>query len=212
MNNTHYIIHPYCFLFTLPSTVTDMAMVDCTESAQQAEVHNDDGFIYSEYRNAGATKSLKVGYRFPKDFTPASADRFLVEVLVDDSEGHTFGSIVGGTILSPTEIKPAIHIQCGDRARGGDPRIVEANRAGLTYTTAATMKICHNPELKHVIHIAGPEGSLPWVSPSSKTSSNARIVTDTANELCNDPSTRAGIITSYLDIGTCTLEFKGVQM
>jgi hypothetical protein len=37
---------------------------------------------------------------FPKDFTPATADRFLVEVLVDDAEGHTYGSIVGGTILS----------------------------------------------------------------------------------------------------------------
>jgi hypothetical protein len=73
------------------------------------------------------------------------------------------------------------------------------------------MKMCHNPELKHVIHIAGPEGSLPWVSPSSKASSNARMVTDTANELCNDPSKRAGTITSYLDIETCTLELQGVS-
>ncbi|MBT5798040.1 MAG: hypothetical protein HOI09_11705 [Porticoccaceae bacterium] len=104
-----------------------------------------------------------------------------------------------------------MYIQCGDRARGGDPRISGVARSGLTYTTAATIKMCQNPELKHVIHIAGPKGSLPWVSPSPVASSNARMVTDTANELCNKPSKRAGTITSYLDIETCTLELQEVS-
>ena len=94
---------------------------------------------------------------------------------------------------------------------GGDPRIVEATRDGLTYTTAATMKMCLNPELKHVVHIAGREDSLPWVSPSSEASSNVWMVTDTTNELCNNPSKRAGTITRYLDIETCTLELQGAS-
>ena len=212
MNKTNeHSIHPYCFITALPHIKATMQLVDCTEQAKQAEVHNDDGFIYSEYTPDGTTKQLNVGYRFPKDFTPASADTFLIEVLVEDSEGHTYGSIVAGTILSPTKIKPAMYIQCGDRARGGDPRIVEATRAGLTYTTAATMKMCLNPELKHVVHIAGREDSLPWVSPSSEASSNVWMVTDTTNELCNNPSKRAGTITSYLDIETCTLELQGAS-
>jgi hypothetical protein len=212
MNKTNeYSIHPYCFIFAQPASTAAMLSVDCAEQARQAQVYNDDGFIYSEYKQTGAGKPLKVGYRFPKDFTPASADTFLIEVLVEDSEGHTYGSIVAGTILSPTKIKPAMYIQCGDRARGGDPRIVEATRAGLTYTTAATMKMCLNPELKHVVHIAGPEDSLPWVSPSSEASSNVWMVTDTTNELCNNPSKRAGTITSYLDIETCTLELQGTS-
>jgi hypothetical protein len=102
MNKTNeYSIHPYCFIFALPASKAIIPSVDCTEQAKQSEVRNDDGFIYSKYKQTGADKPLNVGYRFPKDFTPASADTFLVEVLVEDSEGHTYGSIVGGTILSP---------------------------------------------------------------------------------------------------------------
>ena len=212
MNKTNeHSIHPYCFITALPHIKASMQLVDCTEQAKQAEVHNDDGFIYSEYTPDGTTKQLNVGYRFPKDFTPASADTFLIEVLVEDSEGHTYGSIVAGTILSPTKIKPAMYIQCGDRANGGDPRIVEATRAGLTYTTAATMKMCHYSELEHIVHIAGPEGSLPWISHSQEAYTNTRMVTDTVDELCNDPSKRAGTITINLDIETCTLELQGIS-
>ena len=209
MNKTNeYTIHPYCFTFALPAAKAVMSSVDCTEQAKQIEAHNDEGFIYSEYTPDGASKPLKVGYRFPKDFTPATADTFLVEVLVDDAEGHTYGSIVAGTILSPTEIKPAMHIQCGDRAHGGDPRIVDVTRAGLTYTTAATMELCLNPELTQVLYIAGPEGSLPWISPSPEL----RVIADTGNELCDAPSNKAGTITSYLELDGYTTKMVGVEI
>ena len=212
MNNTNYIIHPYCFLFTLPSTANDMAMIDCTEQAKQSEVHNDDGFIYSEYKQTGVGKRLKVGYRYPKGFTPVTADRFLVEVLVDDSEGRTYGSIVAGTILSPTEITPAMHIQCGDRANGGDPRIVEATRASLTYTTAATMKLCLSPKLKQVIHIAGPDGSLPWSSSCAGDSLKVKINLGDRGQLCDDPSKQAGTIASFLDLDSYSVKLVGVEI
>jgi len=212
MNKTNdYKIHPYCFISALPDTKVLMSLVNCTQQANEVEVHNDDGFIYSEYKHDGSNGLLKVGYRLPEVISPASADTFLAEVLVEDAAGRTYGSIVGGTILSPTDIKPAIHIQCGDRAHGGNPRIVEAIRAGLTYTTDATMKRYLNPEMKHVVHIAGPEGSLPWISLRPDSSSSVRMDIDTANELCDDPSVRAGTVSSYFDIKTCMLELKEVS-
>ena len=103
--NEHYI-HPYCFITALPHIKATMQLVDCTEQAKQAEVHNDDGFIYSEYTPDGTTKQLNVGYRFPKDFTPASADTFLIEVLVEDSEGHTYGSIVAALSFLLLRLSP----------------------------------------------------------------------------------------------------------
>ena len=213
MNKTNeYSIHPYCFIFAQPASTAAMLSVDCAEQARQAQVYNDDGFIYSEYKQTGAGKPLKVGYRFPKDFTPASADTFLIEVLVEDSEGHTYGSIVAGTILSPTKIKPAMYIQCGDRARGGYPRIVEAIRAGLTYTTAATMKMCHNPELIQALHIAGPVGSLPWNSSCAADHPKVRINLGVGGQLCDDPSKQAGTITSYLDLESYAVRLIGLEI
>ena len=213
MNKTNeHSIHPYCFITALPHIKATMQLVDCTEQAKQTEVHNDDGFIYSEYTPDGTTKQLNVGYRFPKDFTPASADTFLIEVLVEDSEGHTYGSIVAGTILSPTKIKPAMYIQCGDRAHGGDPRIVEATRDGLTYTTAATMKMCLNPELIQTLHIAGPVGSLPWSSSCTGDNPKVRINLGVGGQLCDDPSKQAGTITSYLDLESYAVRLIGLEI
>ena len=92
MNNTsNYKIHPYCFLSALPEAKVLMSLIDCTQQANEVEVHNDDGFIYSEYKHDGSNKPLKVGYRLPEVISPASADTFLAEVLVEDAAGHTYG-------------------------------------------------------------------------------------------------------------------------
>jgi hypothetical protein len=85
-------------------------------------------------------------------------------VLIAYAAGRTYGSIVGDTTLSPTKLKPAIYIQCGDRACCSDPRIVDIFRAGLTYTTAATMKLCLNPELRQEGHLAVSDNPPSWNS------------------------------------------------
>ena len=58
-------------------------------------------------------------------------------VVVEGSGDHVYGSIIGGTIVSATKIKPAIYIECGDRARGDYP----SNRAG-TITSYFDMTTC----------------------------------------------------------------------
>ena len=68
MNNTDYKIHPYCFLSALPDTKVMMSLIDCTQQAKLAEVHNDDGFIYSEYKHDGSSEPLKVGLDFLRLF------------------------------------------------------------------------------------------------------------------------------------------------
>jgi len=210
MNKTNECsIHPYCFIFAQPASTAAMQLVDCTEQAKQAEVHNNEGFIYSEYTPNGATKPLKVGYRFPKGFTPASADTFFVEILVDDTEGHTYGSIVAGTILSPTEIKPAMHIQCGDRAHGGDPRIIDADKAGMTFTTAATLEMCLNPEVRQEVHVAGAGSPIDWKSYTSTYSSP--IKTSLAGA-CNNPGKQAGKWVHYFDSRSLSLELIKVDI
>ena len=213
MNKTSdYKLHPYCFISALPDTKVLMPLIDCTQQANLAEVHNDDGFIYSEYKHDGASEPLKVGYRLPEVISPASADTFLAEVLVEDVAGHTYGSIVGGTILSPTKFKPAIYIQCGDRACGGDPRIVDGSKAGLTYTTAATMKLCLNPELRQEVHLAASDNPPSWNSHCAFYSPEVVTTLSGDSAVCDDPTKQAGKMTSYFDLVTDVVKLIEVEI
>ena len=213
MNNiSNYTIHPYCFVSALPEARVLMSLIDCTQQASEVEVHNDDGFIYSEYKHNGSSQNLKVGYRLPEVISSASADTFFAEVLVEDAAGRTYGSIVGGKIISPTKLKPAIYIQCGDRACGGDPRIVDISRAGLTYTTAATMKLCLNPELRQEVHLAVSDNPPSWNSHCASYSPEVKATFSGDAEVCNDPTKQAGKMTSYFDIVNHIVKLSGVEI
>ena len=100
MNNiSNYTIHPYCFVSALPEARVFMSLIDCTQQASEVEVHNDDGFIYSEYKHNGSSQNLKVGYRLPEVISPASAGHLsLQRCWLKMRQVHTYGSIVGGTI------------------------------------------------------------------------------------------------------------------
>jgi len=212
MNNTDYQVHPYCLLFVLTEGIPNMPQVDCTRQAKGVEVYNDDGFIYSEYTKLGHDKPLRVGYRLPTVIKPVTKSSVLLEVLIDDTKGRQYGSIVGGVVVSPTVFEPAIRIQCGDRARGGDPRIIQGNRAGLTYTTAATMKGCLNPKVAQTLCIAGPNETSAWFSAYSNPSTSIEICVGADVELCDDPTNEAGRITSYLELECYAIKLLGIKV
>ena len=212
MKETRYYIHPYCFLLASPEARFDISLSDCTHQASQVEVHNEDGFIYSEFNTTGTDAVLKVGYRLPEVASLASSNAFLAEVLVEDALGRQFGSIVGGIIISPTKIKPAMYIQCGDRAHGGDPRIVDAARAGLTYTTAATMKLCLNPELRQEVHVVESDNPASWKSHSACFTPEVVTTASCGTDICNDPTKQAGTLVHLFDSVTRTVRLTEVEI
>lgn len=213
MITTNYKIHPYCFLFAHPECRVDMTQIDCSQKARYVEVCDEDGFIYSEYYVTGHEGKFKVGYRLSSTPETAGVTTICAEVLVEDSNGCSYGSIVGGAIRTTTEFTPAFYIQCGDRARGGDPRVLDVHKSGMIYTVSANQQLCLNPKMNQELCMNVSSGHSEW-KVSKPLRPNSRVVTTLSGEqaLCNDPTKPMGKLICWFDYETKTICLKGVEL
>lgn len=206
MKTNEYLIHPFNFLWAVPTVKVNMDIVDCTELAKGVEVYEDQGFVYSEYKPSGSSYVCKVGYYISTVIKPVNPAAFLLEVLIDAQETKKFGSIIGGRLISSTKFKPNLYLQCGEMENGVGPRIIKADRNGMTYTTAATEQKLQSPFVEEVLFIGGPEGVPPW-----KPSKISGFESSTFEPVKSNRLHDAGTVTSFLDFDEFAIQVKGVQ-